>query len=338
MSQSLVSIITPCYNSEQWIVKYLESIYHQTYKNIQLICVNDGSIDNTEKIIMSYLNKFRDKGMELTYVYQENEGLGSAINTGLKYVEGEYFTWCDSDNFYESIYVELKVEFFEKHLQYDIVRCDGNVVQYGNEDTILYKMADGNTEKYKEDLFYNALLIDKFHFGCAMLRTEAFDKINPTREIYKSRAGQNWQLLLPMFYHYKSGYIDKPLFWFVIRDDSISNKVKFDIKYSISQNQECINILKNTIESMDIDEKIQIYKMVDKQYLTILFYLYIEQADFLMLDKQYMEFVNSYGCDIELEKIYTEWKSSYKRNLQKFKIFIKSFRVGRGLCTIIKRF
>ena len=70
----LVSIITPCYNGESYITCFLDSILYQTYPNIELWIVNDGSKDKTEEIILSYKSKFDDKGYKLNYIYQENAG------------------------------------------------------------------------------------------------------------------------------------------------------------------------------------------------------------------------------------------------------------------------
>lgn len=263
----LVSIITPCYNSEKWVSRYLESLLRQTYSNIQLIVINDGSHDKTEEIVLSYREKLAQKGMQLTYQYQDNKGLGGAIQTGLHLVRGEYFTWCDSDNFYTPDYVEEKVRFFAKHPEYAIVRCDGYVVKDSDIHTPISRMADENTDKFQEHLFYNALLSKNFHFGCAMLRTKEFDTINPERKIYESREGQNWQLMLPMLYYYRSGYIDKPMFVFVIRMDSISNVTQTqDLTAKIKQIDEYIKILQTTICSMHIKEEADVLNLINARY------------------------------------------------------------------------
>lgn len=64
-----VSIITPCYNGEKYIRRYLESILKQTYTNIELIFINDGSNDNTEEIVMSFKEEFERKKIEFIYIY-----------------------------------------------------------------------------------------------------------------------------------------------------------------------------------------------------------------------------------------------------------------------------
>ena len=202
----LVSVITPCYNSEKYISRYLDCIIAQSYSNIQLIIVNDGSIDNTEKIIFDYQDRLLKKGIKVTYKYQENKGLGGAINTGLKLVEGEFFTWCDSDNLLTPDYFEENAEYFLEHPEAAIVRCDGYNVLDTDIHAPISKMSDGIKNKNEKHLFMNCLTAKEFYFGCTMLRLSAFEAVNPSREIYESREGQNWQIMLPMFYRYESLY------------------------------------------------------------------------------------------------------------------------------------
>lgn len=288
MNEPLVSIITPCYNSEEYLERYLNSVLEQSYEKIEQIIVNDGSTDDTEKIVNDYRKKFEKRGYKIVYKYQNNKGLGAAINAALKLVTGDYFTWCDPDNFFTKDYVETKVNFFTIYSKYSIVRCDGYVVKDTDIKSVIAKMADGNTNKYKEDLFYNAIEEKNFHFGCAMLKTMDFDKINPCREIYESRFGQNWQLLLPMFYYYRSGYIDKPMFYFVHRSNSVSNSAtRVGMRALLAQQYEHISILKNTIISMNIPEQEQCISIIDIKYAKNILRIAHKYIDIELLDMQY---------------------------------------------------
>lgn len=90
-----VSVIIPVYNTEQYIVKCLESVINQTYKDIEIIIVNDGSTDNSEKVIL----KFVETHKNIKYIYQENKKQGAARNTGLKNATGKYVMFVDSDDY-----------------------------------------------------------------------------------------------------------------------------------------------------------------------------------------------------------------------------------------------
>lgn len=103
----LVSVVIPVYNAEKYLPQCLNSLLSQTYSNIEIICVNDGSTDDSFKVLQEYASK--DSRI---YVYsKENEGKGaaSARNMGLKHITGEYVLILDSDDFFEPDLVESVV-------------------------------------------------------------------------------------------------------------------------------------------------------------------------------------------------------------------------------------
>ena len=103
-----VSIIIPAYNIEQYIEECLESIINQTYKNIQIIIINDGSTDKTLDICSS----IKDNRIEI--INQKNGGISVARNEGLKKANGEYFLFVDGDDILDTKAVEILVEMIEK--------------------------------------------------------------------------------------------------------------------------------------------------------------------------------------------------------------------------------
>ena len=97
----MVSVVTPCYNGEATIGRLLDSVLAQTYTNIELIVVNDGSTDGTEDAIREYEPTLRHELAGFTYVQQDNAGLGGAIQAGLRRVTGDYLCWPDADDWLE---------------------------------------------------------------------------------------------------------------------------------------------------------------------------------------------------------------------------------------------
>lgn len=90
----MISIIIPCYNAEKTIKRCLESVISQTYKNIEIVIINDGSTDKTDSIIKKYINDSRIK-----YYNRNNHGIGKTRNFGIKEATGEYITFLDSDDY-----------------------------------------------------------------------------------------------------------------------------------------------------------------------------------------------------------------------------------------------
>lgn len=95
--QPLISIIVCVYNTEKYIAKCLKSICAQTYANIEIIVVNDGSTDKTAMII----NEWQEKDERIVLVQQENKGLAVARNVGLDISRGEYIGFVDADDYIE---------------------------------------------------------------------------------------------------------------------------------------------------------------------------------------------------------------------------------------------
>ena len=94
----LVSVITPCYNGEAFLDRYFQSVLSQSYPNIELIFVNDGSTDRSEEIALSYREWLEARGIRYLYIAQENKGISEAVNAGLRRFSGDYLTWPDSDD------------------------------------------------------------------------------------------------------------------------------------------------------------------------------------------------------------------------------------------------
>lgn len=89
-----ISIIIPCYNVEKYLPKCLDSIVNQTYKNLEIICINDGSTDNSLKILDGY----KEKDDRIIVINQKNRGLSETRNAGIKKASGKYIMFVDSDD------------------------------------------------------------------------------------------------------------------------------------------------------------------------------------------------------------------------------------------------
>ena len=106
-----VSVVVPVYNVEKYLKRCLDSIINQTYKNIEIILVNDGSKDNSRDICEEYEKNFDN----IILINQENGGLSAARNTGLKYVKGEAVTFVDSDDWLELDAIAYYVDSMKKY-------------------------------------------------------------------------------------------------------------------------------------------------------------------------------------------------------------------------------
>ena len=129
MNDVKVSIIVPVYNVEKYLRQCVDSIVNQSLKEIEIICINDGSTDNSLQILEGYAQ--RDKRIKI--INKRNEGLSTARNTGMEYATGEYIGFVDSDDFinekmYENLYKNAKSN------KSDIVMCPAYVFDNNNPE------------------------------------------------------------------------------------------------------------------------------------------------------------------------------------------------------------
>ena len=98
----MISVIVPVYNVEKYLAECLDSILNQTYTDLEIICVNDGSTDNSLKI----LNEYAQKDNRIKVISQQSGGASVARNTGIKHSTSEYLTFVDSDDIIKPTYME----------------------------------------------------------------------------------------------------------------------------------------------------------------------------------------------------------------------------------------
>lgn len=138
----LVSIIIPVYNVEMYLAECIESVLKQTYQNLEILLIDDGSTDSSGKIC----DEYAQKDTRIKVIHKENGGVSLARNVGLDLAQGEYITFIDSDDFVEKTYVEKMYNALIKN-DSDLVFC-----RYAN-------YINGKIEKVKEN-FPEKLIVD----------------------------------------------------------------------------------------------------------------------------------------------------------------------------------
>lgn len=254
MEKGLVTIITPCYNGEQFLNRYFMSIINQTYKHIELIVVNDGSIDRTEEILTQYEEEMKKNKISYKHFRQDNLGQASAVNTALPNVTGEFLYWMDCDDCLEYNGIEKLVDFLKKHQDYNIVR--GKVRILKDNKTVRIGKPKRNESEY---IFENYMFAKNAYCfpGTFMVRMEDFDKKIENRNIYNTRAGQNWQLLLPILYQQKCGFVDDIVYNYNIIENSHSRIKVTTFDDELKKIDSHIDILYNILDPMNIWEEYQ---------------------------------------------------------------------------------
>ncbi len=150
MSDEKVSVIIPVYNSEKFLKFSIESVLNQSYSDIEIITVDDGSTDESLKILRKYGNK-------ISIIEQSNHGLTSALNAGIKKMNGKWFKWLSPDDVLEPQAIETLVNHAKKLSDNTIVYSNWEIIDQENS-----KLRDFSESNYNElgNFEFNVRLLD----------------------------------------------------------------------------------------------------------------------------------------------------------------------------------
>ncbi len=167
--EPLVSVIIPAYNAAQYIADAIKSVLAQDYKNFELIIINDGSTDDTEKIIKS----FNDN--RIRYMSQENRGLAATHNIGIMKSQGEFIIKLDCDDMMTPDFISKHIRQFIEHPEADLVYCDDYLIDENAKPIrIIERPQYSNRNIFIRDLFRNGFPVVPFR---TCIKRSVFDKI-----------------------------------------------------------------------------------------------------------------------------------------------------------------
>lgn len=220
----LISIVIPVYNVEKYLSKCIESVIGQSFKNIEIILVNDGSTDQSGKIC----DKYAKKDTRIIVYHKENGGLSDARNYGIKRANGKYITFIDSDDYISKQYVEvLYTLLITNHAQISI--CNLEKFKEGSLPHMQSSFDNGKTEIFSgieamELMFYQKKITNSAF--AKMYLKKLFDNIEyPKGKLYEDLA-----TTYKLFYlSNKIVYNPAELYYYLIRKNSIMNR-RFDEK------------------------------------------------------------------------------------------------------------
>lgn len=209
-----VTFLIPCFNGEDFIAESLRSACEQEFDSYEVIVVDDGSSDNSRKIIKMMRKKF-----EFRYVFQENEGVCGAMNTGLSLAQGEYFCWGGHDDIFFPHRIQVHADFLDKNDEY--VACFSNVEYINSEGQ---HIGYGKTNKIKsgnilDELFYRNFI----PAPAAMVRTSAVRSIGGFSTKYLFEDYPLWLALAEIS---PIGFVDDIVTRYRVHDKNMSGENK----------------------------------------------------------------------------------------------------------------
>jgi glycosyltransferase involved in cell wall biosynthesis len=195
-----VSINLCCYNSETLLEETLQSIFAQTYKDWELVIINDGSTDSTESIIRKYINQ----GYPIVYYWQENHGLGYSRNEALKRSRGEYIAFIDHDDIWMPKKLEKQVAILERNLDADFLFSNYYVLK-GSRKILASRKRQPQGNVFECFLHHHPVAI-----LTTIIRNKALKRLDSLFDT-NLRLAEDFDLFLRLLYRSKAVYQDEPV-------------------------------------------------------------------------------------------------------------------------------
>lgn len=161
-----ISIVLPTFNGAQYIKASIQSVVNQSFKDWELIIVNDGSTDQTQRILDEVSQKYKNIRI---YNNPTNKGLPYSLNKGFSEAKGDYLSWTSDDNLYKTNALEVMYSYLRKHPNIDMVSCDEDIINQRGE--LLYTLSSKD-----KCIRNNAGLLDACNIGAAFMYTKKIAK------------------------------------------------------------------------------------------------------------------------------------------------------------------
>lgn len=287
MNKKLISIIVPIYNAEKYIERCVNSILSQSYKELEIILVNDGSTDKTKEIC----DKLADKDKRISVIHKRNEGVSKARNTGLDIVTGEYVLFADSDDWLEESMCEKMMNCALKNNS-DIVVCE-----YNNYYENTRELEDVKLKDYDNISFSSVITNDNSKYGGF-----PWNKLIK-REVIKHQFNENihyYENLLFFLQNSKEdlkySVVHESLYNYCINDNSAVHSKKYSIK-----KLSALEALKMVIPLVPSENEVLHKYVFVMSYYNNLYYIKKEHIEKTCIEK-YKETVNKFYKEIKKSK------------------------------------
>jgi glycosyltransferase involved in cell wall biosynthesis len=225
--QPLVSIVVPTFNQEEYLNECLDSLINQTYENFELVIVDDGSTDQTKKILSNYIK--RENVRIITN--EQNEGLPFTLNRGFDHCSGQVLTWVSSDNFVSSTFLEDMVRILILKNRYGVIYSDFEIVDskskkigrdfgWRNYDRISLNASTLVMHSFKDVRKVAPINVVGASF---LMRSEVFNSVGKYTEPQGNEDQNFWLKASEKFQFYKAKNLSN-LYFYRVHKDSLSSK------------------------------------------------------------------------------------------------------------------
>ncbi|MBO8173074.1 MAG: glycosyltransferase [Bacillaceae bacterium] len=222
-----VSVIIPTYNRARFIEDAIQSVLNQTYKDYEIIVVDDGSTDDTKDRVIKFGDKVR-------YIYQENQGPSAARNTGIRYARGEYIAFLDSDDRFLPDKLRKQMKYIRRHPTCRFLYSWFYKIKLKKHRTVK-KLIKSKKCKDREQLRYS-LLTRQFTIrtSTVLVKKSCFKKVGMFNEDYLY--SQDWDMWLRLASRYSAHCLKEPLVEYLSHGKNRSSRKVSDYHDEIIRN------------------------------------------------------------------------------------------------------
>jgi glycosyltransferase involved in cell wall biosynthesis len=203
MDKNLVSVVIPTYNTSNFLIKAIQSVINQTYKNWELIIVDDGSTDQTRQIV----EEFQKKDSRIKYFFQNNKGQGAARNLGIKNANGVYIAFLDSDDEFFENKLERVMSYFVKDKNIAFIYSDASIIG----DNLYQKRRSEVVTPYSGEIYKKLLFNNFITTSTVVVKKEVLQNCGLFDESDLLRNFEDYDLWLRIAKKYKIEYIPEVL-------------------------------------------------------------------------------------------------------------------------------
>jgi len=209
------SIVIPIYNVEKYLEQCLQSVVNQTFTDYEVICVNDGSTDNSLEILQEFEQKFSILNSQFSVINQENKGLSAARNAGIRAANGDYIFLLDSDDYIADNALEILAKNIENQ---DFIWFSGKV--FFDDDKSFREQQISGWDYYNK----YALIPRRFHFVTTVLRLYKREFLTENKLFFREGIYHEDNLFTPICCYYAENVkvIPDILYFYRIRQGSIT--------------------------------------------------------------------------------------------------------------------
>jgi glycosyltransferase involved in cell wall biosynthesis len=196
-ARPLVTVVIPTYNRADYVAETIESVLGQTYENLEIIVIDDGSTDDTASVVERYAPRVR-------YVWQENAERGASRNHGLRLAKGEFIAFLDSDDVWLPHKVEDDVAYFTAHPEVGVIYSDAIEIDADGKETGILK-ARGRSGRITRALLERNLVFMPTHLA----RTAKVREVSGFREERALSGSEDWEMWVRLSLVTEFAYIPK---------------------------------------------------------------------------------------------------------------------------------